>query len=349
MREIEVNRGDVERLPYLRAVPSGGRIAPLLTYYDHEQSDWHLHLPVEPGRLGRIAGGETISGSYIAKTKPEREDDLEWSLGTLVAGQLSFADVLDAESRLESDVHRMSAILEKYHLMWSTSRTGSRSAALLVQSELEYLLFLLRSFYDLMQALLRRLVRRFVLLDGSNTRAVKDLPGSFRAVVLEEKAVRTSESLIQRWGMPAALADWYATEGPSFVLMRELRDGIAHRGQSPPTVFETEWGFAFDPDAPPWDELDGWPTAHRWEGRLGSLHRLFGGFIAHSLGAAARLALALRRSVQLPEPILEDGVRMYVRGPFVSRLVALDSLVDQPWEGLTDAISTDTRDQSSSA
>src|SRR5438094_453823 len=144
MRSEPLAVAELLKLPYLRTIPRDGRIVPLITFYEPAAADWHLYLVVRSGELGRMAGSEPISGSYVASGVADAAIDFEFALGTLVVQYLSFVEVLGQLDKLQNDVHRCAAILEKYHLLWTTRVGGKRSASLLIQSELEYLLFLLR-------------------------------------------------------------------------------------------------------------------------------------------------------------------------------------------------------------
>lgn len=56
----------LRKLPYLRTIPKDGRTVPLQTFFEPIARDWHLYLIVKPGELGRLSGGEPISGSYLS-------------------------------------------------------------------------------------------------------------------------------------------------------------------------------------------------------------------------------------------------------------------------------------------
>jgi len=324
----------LKKLPYLGSIPRDGRTVPLLTFYEPAAADWHLYLRVRPGELGRIAGGEPVSGSYFAANAVDLERDFEFALGTLIAQRMSFLDILEQLNKLESGVHRCSAVLEKYRILWTTKPGQARSASLLIQSELEYLLLLLRSVYDTLQVIVQAVTKKLIIRDGLNTRASKNLPKSFRDVVMKGDHVLTVDEVQSRWRMPRPLADWYVQEATFFRLLRSLRDGIAHEGIRPPTVFETEWGFAIATDERPWTQVAEWVSTDRWNGSLASLRSLFVEFVFHTLRATSRFGESIESFVQLPEPIL-GNVKYFVRSPFGSHLVSLERIRGQPWENRT--------------
>ncbi len=328
-----ISRDELKKLPYLQRLPDGGRIVSLQSYYEHETQDWHLWLPVRPGELGRIAGGEVVTGSYYATAPADASLDFEFALGTLLTMHLSFEPTVRQLSKLESDVHRCAAVLEKYHLFSEMRGKKDNHPNLLVVSELEYLLMLLRSLYDILQGVVGSVATKLIHLDGTQRRVTQQLPSSFADVALAGTGFREVEEIESRWGVPIALGTWYHHEAPFFRELRELRDGISHHGRTLPTVFTVDWGFAIDPSQPPWNRFDEWATNGLWEGRLGSLRSIFAGFIVHSLQACTRFANVLKSIVQLPPP-LHDGLCFFVRSPFGRQLVNLDHMRMQPWEGL---------------
>ena len=200
----------------------------------------------------------------------------------------------------------------------------------MVETELEYLLVVLRSFYDVLQRIVGAIQHHLVHADGTGRPMMKKLPDSFRGVALESEAPRSAADMTQRWGIPQPLADWYQHEAPFFLILRKLRDGIAHRGERTPTVFSLEQGFGINQDAPLWDALDFGPDDQLWNGRLRSLRGVFAGFILHVLRATTRLADVLPRFIALPDPIIET--RLFVRSPFGRHLVQLENYLIAPWE-----------------
>ena len=326
-----IPREQLEKVSYIRHIPSDGRSVPLHSYFDPGSREWRLFLEVRPGEIGHL-DAEPVSGSYLATEPVDPARDLHLPLGTLVTCHLSFPDVLEPLHKLENGLHRCAAILEKYHLFWRQRRDTGRSSSLLVESELEYLLFLLRGFYDLLQQLARQVTKRLVHLDESRRRVLEDLPRSFADVVIRNEEVLTESELQKRYGMPAILAEWYTQEASFFKELRELRNGIAHHGRNVSTIFELEWGFAIDPTQPPWNRFAEWPPERRWHGKLGALRSVFVGFIIHTMQASTRFANVIAQSVQLPPSIIE--ARYFIRSPFGSWLVNLGAMREQPWEEL---------------
>ena len=329
MTSATVSGEEALKLPYLKLTPNDGRMVTLKAFFDHLSREWHLYLPVAPGQLGRVAGGMVFHGSYLAASAEAPDRDLEFPLGTLIAQHLSFPEVVHQLGKLENDFHRCAAVLEKYLLFW-TAEPDAAGSGFWVLTEFEYLLFLLRALYDVMQALVRE-VCCLIKLDG--TRVVRNLPASFADVALKEGHSASVELIEQRWKLPSALANWYFGEAPFFRLLRKLRTATAHLGLDPPAPFRIEWGFAVNPSEPPWIDFDQWPNERLWNARLGSMRALFLGLISHAVQSANRLAGALEQVAPLPPSMLKNDVKLFLRSPFGAQLVSLEQTRANPWEG----------------
>src|SRR5438045_2466903 len=136
---------DLLRIPYVKHVPLDGRTVPLHSYYSFETDEWHLYLPHDQDHLIRLRGGEPISGSYFADRAVAPDTDIELPLGTLVLSRMSFDDVVHHYHHILNGVLNCAAVLEKYHVLWALADQRGLDAARLVETELEYLLVLLRS------------------------------------------------------------------------------------------------------------------------------------------------------------------------------------------------------------
>lgn len=213
---MNIAREEIAKLPFVRHTPSDGRIVQLQSWYDAAADDWHLYIPHEE-RLIRMQGGEAVLGTYYAKEPANPATDIEFRLGRLILQHLSFPEIVKPLHDIQSDIHNCAAVLEKYHVFWHTrNELAARSAALLVQSELEYLFFLLRSLYDGLQHLVTGICSRLIALDGSNRKVCENLPNSFRRMVLKDDRLQSVSEIQARWHIPAQLAQWYEQEAEMF-------------------------------------------------------------------------------------------------------------------------------------
>lgn len=336
MEEIPTN--ELHRLPFVDNPPTDGRRVLLESYFDSTARDWFLYLEVEPGKLGRLAGGEPVYGGYFARDAADPTRDIELPFVTLITQHLSFPKVHGRLQAVENDFHQCAAVLETYQLLSQHRPTSGLHTSLLIASELEYLLLLIRSLYDLVHATVAEIAALLIALDGSGRRIAKQLPESFRAVAMNGNELRSGDEIVAKYSLPPALANWYVAEAPAFREVRRLRDGIAHHGRSIPTLFELPEGVALDTSSAMWSEFLIWPANLRINGKFGSVRALFAALIANAISATGRFAEALRTSVQLPVAIGKD-VRSFLRSPFGAQLVRLPETLAAPWEGLASGLS----------
>lgn len=328
----EIPLSEIERLPFVHAAPRDGRRVVLQSYFDADVSDWFLFLEVKPGLLGRIAGGEPVYGGYLSREVADPVRDVEFPLATLLTQHLSFPKIIGRLSGIENDFHQCAAIMEKYHLIWSQLPQSSVRSGLLIASELEYLFLVTRSLYDLVHNVVCEVASLLVVLDGTNRRAARQMPDSFRAVAMNGDELRSGDEIRAKYGLPAAIANWYVHEAPAFKELRRIRDGIAHHGRTVPTIFELPEGFALDVTSGVWEEFAIWPPNLRVGEKFGSVRALFAAAIGNAFDATTRLVTAIRSSVQLPASVGQD-VHSFLRSPFGTRLVELPTILAAPWEG----------------
>lgn len=322
---------ELTRLPFVDHSPSDGRRVILAPYYEPNHRDWHLYIRTDAESLGRMAGGEPVYGGYFGKVAADAGRDIELPLATLVTQHLSFPKVYGRLQGLENDIHQFAAIMEKYHRICAISAEPHISPGLLAASELEYLLLLLRSMYDLLQGIVAAIAGLFVALDDRSRRIVKELPDSFRDVVMKGDELRSGDQIVEKYRLPPQLANWYVAEAPAFREVRRLRDSIAHHGRTVPTIFELQEGLGLIVSDPIWSDYAVWPREARVDDKFGSVRALFAGLMLTGIGATARFADAIESCIQLPEAI-GDGIRSYLRSPFGHWLIDLPNILADPWE-----------------
>jgi hypothetical protein len=303
----------------------------LRPYWNAFDLNWHFYIPVRPGELGRIAGGEPVVGSYFASTPADSLRDREWPLGSLIVRHLSFPHVIPALDRFEHRYYQLCVSLEKYAACTRYSKDADSSLRLLLASELEYVLITVRTLYDLLQKVVQR-TAALVRTPNDLRRLIADLPDSFARIVLNGETLRTEKEISDRFGLPQPLASFYAVEGIRFQLLRDLRDGVVHHGKGVPTIYETEAGVGVAVDESPWNQLKLWTPENLRHGKFGSVRAIFAHLTFEALEMITRFAIAYSSCIAVPESILSD-VRLYLRHPFGRWLVNLEKLIDQPWEG----------------
>lgn len=324
---------ELENLPYVDHMPTDGRQVMLQVPYWDGTGDWHLYVEVAERVVGRMAGGEPVSGIYFGKTAADPSRDLQLPLGTLLIQHLSFPGVVGRLNQVLSDVFQLGALLDAYHLVVEQAPVrGASWTSAHAAAQTEQVLLCIRMLYDTIQGLVRQLAAYFTAAGGEATLS-RVLPSSFADMVTEGgKLVKSSERLAEKRAIPPALAAWYFGEAEIFMALRNARDVIVHSGVSTPLpILVPEWGLAVRPGERIWKGLQpSWfvegPTSS-----LVSLNGILVRAIGHVLDAMTRLATLLAASVELPPAIGED-LRVFMRSPMTIRLVSIDEHRITPWE-----------------
>lgn len=327
---------EAKKIPYVKHIPNDGRAISNHSFYDHENKDWILHLPIGKGKLGRIAGGEIVVGGYLASQSENPDKDLAFPLGTFIIQHLSFRDILSSLYGLESDFHNCSSILEKYLLISLRPKEQRDGAGQLLVAELEYLVIIIRSIYDLLQKISKSATAIIRNLQKPHNRIVEDLPDSFAKVVLSESRKRTKNELIERYRLPPPLAEFYIAESEHFQWLRDLRVAVEHHGKSPGTIFDLEDGMAVKADEAPWSFLPIWKPELIRKNGLGSLRAVFLYLVSEVLKLTTRYERAYASCIAVP-PAIGPGYRFYIRDYFSHHLVNLVSSLKSPWERATES------------
>lgn len=327
---------EAKKLPYVTHLPNDGRAISNHSFYDHENKDWILYLPIKNGKLARIAGGEVVTGGYLASKSANPSKDLEFPLGTFIIQHLSFRGIINLLYGVESDFHNCSSILEKYLLISLQSKEQRDGAIQLFVAELEYLVIIIRSIYDLLQKISKLAAALVRNLDEPHNRIVEELPDSFAKVVMHGSHRRSKGELIERYRLPPPLAEFYIAESEYFQWLRDLRVAIEHHGKSPGLIFNIEDGIAIKYEEAPWSFLPIWrPELLRPNG-LGSLRAVFLYLVSEALGLTTRYVKAYASCIAVP-PAIGPGYKFYIRDYFSHHLVSLRSSLESPWERNTES------------
>lgn len=325
---------EAKKIPYVKNIPHDGRDISNHTFYDHENKDWILHLPIGKGKLARIRGGEVVVGGYLASQSENPDKDLAFPLGTFIIQHLSFRDTLSVLYSLESDFHNCSSILEKYLLISLRPKEQRSGTDLLLAGELEYLVIIIRSIYDLLQKISKSVTAIIRNLQEPYNRIVEDLPDSFAKIVISGSRSRTKDELIERYKLPLPLAKFYIAESEHFQWLRDLRVAVEHHGKSPGTIFDLEDGMAVKTDEAPWSFLPIWKPELIRKNSLGSLRAVFLFLVSEVLKLTTRYERAYTSCIAIP-PAIGPGYRFYIRDYFSHHLVNLTSALESPWERAT--------------
>jgi hypothetical protein len=213
------------------------------------------------------------------------------------------------------DFHMLGTSAAKLRHLFETRDQIDRSLlGSFVQTELEYMLTVSRSVFDLLQeAAAAFWNKRVMLLDEAAQKARRPLPGTFSKVVLEGNRPRSAEEIARRFGLPDVVASQYAKDAATFAHLRTLRDRIVHGGSSVDMIFVTEKGFCVSPTHPAFSDFS-WSQAHHYNEAIVSLLPWVANVVARTVGACTDLMNAFATVIQFP-PEIAPGYRIFVRDP----------------------------------
>jgi len=321
---------ELKKIPYLGNMPNDGRLVLIRFFYDHKQNEWFAFHKKPNDEILIIKPSDLVIGSYISE-RPASINDFEFPLGTFICKYLSFPDLINPLVSLENDFRNFSSILEKYIIM-STTDSESHKTAQLIETELEYLIILSRSVYDLLQKISKHATSIVKSFDESHSRLIEDLPESFARITFSGNISRTSEQLISRYNLPSALAEFYVNEATLFQKIRDLRIAIEHHGKSPEDIiYKLEEGFAVEISQEPWGDLNIWGNESIKNNNLGSLRLIFLYVIHEILEMTNRYVQAYASCVQV-QSCFSGDYKLYLRNHYSHHLVNLGKDLMQPWE-----------------
>jgi hypothetical protein len=303
-------------VPYLETKHLGdGRTVKLMPLWDGQ--NWRLWL--ETGEsLTEAKITDTVEGDYLA-TIQASESDLFIPFVHLMWQRLSYPEIVPLIAAISDDFHNMGTSVAKCRFFFDHRKelkpaTASRFA----HTELEYLLMLCRSVFDLLQEAISITWGQKVRLHdqaAERRRSSRMLPSTFSKIVLIEKRLpRTAAEIAEKFGLPPALAEKYEKLILFFSRLRDARDNVVHGKRGFGRLFDTERGFCVDPAAAPFKEFDGWLPEHRYNENLVSALPWIADTISQTINACTSLMDALASIIQLPSEIA-PGYKVFVRGP----------------------------------
>jgi hypothetical protein len=149
-------------LPYLEPIALQGRPIPIHTFHDGNR--WHLWFPMENGLLQPVRIVDAVEMVYLAK-KPAHVSDAHFYFLDFIHKHIAIEQADSFVSALTSDIFNLGASLRKLDLLRVDETCEGKHR--LVTTELEYLLILCRSMFDLLQEVALRLWETVKLTDTS--------------------------------------------------------------------------------------------------------------------------------------------------------------------------------------
>ena len=322
---------ELASVPYLCAGAVGERHVQLESFWDG--TEWHAWIAGPNGTLIHMRPRDLGVGSYIAK-EPAADDDFCFPFTDFMWRRASWPDANHWHGAIVEDVHQLAASIAKIDFFW---KMREHAPALVLgrfaSSEIEYLLTVCRSVFDLLQEVIRTIWGRMRLLDEERQRRKGELRKSFADMVISKGELMSAGRITETRGVPLHLAETYAAGGAFFKLVRELRDGIVHNGKDAPMVVTTERGFIIRRDSA-FAALPIWKDEHSFNEQAVSLRPALAYIVVTTLNTCNAFAEALGQMFGFP-PDLAPGHRLFVRSPHGRALLEVQEVLrgGSPWWG----------------
>lgn len=318
-----VKLNELAKLGYLDVNALSGRALRLLPLWDGEK--WAHWFDGPDGQLIPIRIVDTARSLYVTNTKPASDTDLWIPLIELIWQRLSYRDLVGFTHALEDDFHLLAtsaAKLEHFYAFRDSMSHGFVES--FVRAEVEYILIVARSIFDLLQEVISRFWNKHVsLVDDASNRLKKqnNLPAAFARVVFANEAPRTAQELADKFALPHTLTEQYVRHAGFFASLRASRDHIIHGSSNPGTVFVTERGFAADPKSKLYSDFP-WTAEHRYNENTVSLMPWIAHIVVETIQACTDIVGALSQEIKLPDE-LAPGYRVLLRDPMNPALIRL--------------------------
>jgi hypothetical protein len=308
----------LDEIPYLDHATTAGRFLSSLTFYD--RGDWHFWmLAGEPGhqRLFKMKGWPA-EAVYFAREAVEATD-LYLSSVDFIGRIACYAELQKAVGGIQDDIFNLSASLAKLELLQASEEQIPHGLSRMATTEVEYIVLVCRSLFDLFQEVLVKLWRRVQLLDSSIQK--KPLKNSFARTILNGEEVLTPEEISARFGMPMEIGSCYGRATEIFMALRRFRDNIVHHGSQMQHIFSGEGCFLIASQFAPFPGMVLWDKEERRENDLVPLIPAIETLVFRTLAVCDDFCIALSQHIRFPPPIVPH-MRLFMRGYFTGRLIA---------------------------
>jgi len=306
MRSIDMTT--LSEIPYLDLFNLQGRFISSLIFYD--EGKW---------RTWMCAGDRVMemkawpAETFYFSADPESPNDLWFHFLDFIAQRASYPCIRKPISGLRDDVFNLSASVAKISHLHATKDAIGTGVCRMVVTEIEYMFSVCRSIFDLLQEIISELWESVQLLD--QTIKKRAMQKTFSKVVLFKGRLTTQSELMERFGLPFNLADFYTRNAGFFITLRELRNNIIHNGSQVQTIFPDAGGFLIQKSLRPFSTMDVWRDDERKENGLVPLLPALGMVIHKTLSACEDFSTTIERLIQFPPPIV-PSMRFFMRGYF---------------------------------
>lgn len=310
------------KMPHVDAAALQGRTMLLMPFWDG--AAWNMWVDAPPGQLIKVQIVEPIRSNYLAND-PANKDDILIPFVDFMWQRASWPEVARQILGICHDFHQLATIAAKLeHLYEARESIDANLLTSFVQNEIEQLIIVARSIFDLIQEVIAHFWNdRIRLLDPASEtiRRRRKMPDTFAKIALNGDLARTAEEIAQRYGVPPRTSAMFAKNTPFFLSLRRSRDGIVHGGSSVDHVFATEKGFCVDPKSKYYSGFP-WKPEHHHNENIVSLRPWIANVVLRTIEACSEIMSSLASEIPFPPPIA-PAHQIYIRDPANRALIRL--------------------------
>lgn len=302
--------------------------SPAVLDEDNKFHTWYSH----GGRLNELKPSNLHEGLYFAR-KPFWEGDyhspfIDFILQRPLLNAKILNDTFPYVGGMWIDIYCFAASFAKLHCFHSLNKENGTNIDAFAVTEIEYIFNTSRSYFDLMQMVIRG-IWDSIILTGS-TRHKNTLPVSFREMIASGNPlkIRKPEELVTKFGIPLALAKLYIARANIFLKLKKYRDDIIHKGTSLPFIFQAENGFGIEANYAPFAAFGVWKEDTFAPNNIAPVKPIISFVVKETLDTADDFAKVLKTIFRFPEP-LAPGYQLLFRGPHTAHLGKLKNYIDK--------------------
>lgn len=255
--------GDIyklKELPFISNIPADGRAIPSLELFDDNIKKHRAFIPYKNNEFMEIntGGNGLIKGIYWSKYIDNYKTSLYMGSIHLLYNNFSYIDpkgknkgLIDIIHSIIQDIYNFGAIIHKQHIIWnyiqSNNNIPSRSNAYDIYiTEIEYLMGLIRSYFDLLYEIFIKLSNySSPNMTNINLKKIKTL-GKFSDKIIRDVEASNGKlnqyKVLKSYNLTEPFINFFTEILPLFRLSRNIRDAIYHSGKTPQIIFITDNG-----------------------------------------------------------------------------------------------------------
>ena len=304
-------------IPYLDHSVLAGRYLSCLSFYD---DGWHLWLLAgekDDQKLFKMQGWPA-EGSYFSR-EPVDDGDLYLPFLDFAAQVACYTTIQKPIAGIHDDIQNLSASLAKLAHLQTAKEQIPLGLSRMATTEVEYVVLVCRSVFDLLQEVVGKLWERVWLLDQQVKK--KPLKPSFARTILSGDSRLSVNEIASRFGMPLEIAHCYGRAADLFLALRRFRDNLMHHGSRIQHIFEGDGAFLIASRLTPFPDLVLWDDSERQPNDLVPLLPAVETLIYRTLAVCDDFSLTLARFIKFPPPLV-PGMHLFLRGYFTGHLKA---------------------------